>query len=198
MLARLPVEFLGSFPDPLHPLPPPSGPEIALLGRSNVGKSSLLNALLARRVAKVSATPGKTQYLNAFRVGPGYLVDLPGYGWARTSRTERSRFRNLVHAVIAQRPGLAAVVWLLDIRHPPSEDDRAMHELLEESGRPTLVVLTKGDKLTRTERNQAERARAEELGLPREQVLVTSSRTGDGIAELAESIRSVLEMRDAG
>ena len=192
MLARLPVEFLGSFPDPLHPLEP-AGPEIALLGRSNVGKSSLLNALLGRRVAKVSATPGKTQYLNAFRVGPGYLVDLPGYGWSRTSQSERGRFRRLVGEVIAKRRSLAGVIWLLDIRHPPSRDDFAMQELLEESRHPVLVVLTKGDKLTGAGRRKAEQARAAELGVPLEQLLATSSRSGDGIATLAESVQALLE-----
>ncbi|MGH7560448.1 MAG: ribosome biogenesis GTP-binding protein YihA/YsxC, partial [Gemmatimonadales bacterium] len=145
-LARLPVEFVGSFPDPFHPLEP-AGPEILFLGRSNVGKSSLLNALLGRRVARVSATPGKTQYLNAFRAGAGYLVDLPGYGWARASHAERDRLRRLVRDVVTRRPGVSAVVWLLDIRHPPSADDRDMQELLVESGRPALVALTKGDKL---------------------------------------------------
>jgi GTP-binding protein len=192
VLAGLPVEFVGSFPDPHHPLEPP-GPEIAFLGRSNVGKSSLLNALLGRRVARVSSTPGKTQFLNAYRVGTGYFVDLPGYGWARASKTERSRFRRLVHDAIARRTTLTAVVWLLDIRHAPSEEDRAMQELLFGSGKPTLVVLTKGDKLSRTERLRALRSRAEELGVPVDQVLATSSSSGEGIVELAESIQAVLE-----
>ena len=192
MLAGLPVEFVGSFPDPNHSLVPP-GPEIAFLGRSNVGKSSLLNALLCRKVARVSSTPGKTQFLNAYRVGTGYFVDLPGYGWARASKTERSRFRRLVHDAIARRATLTAVVWLLDIRHTPSDEDRAMQELLFGSGKPTLVVLTKGDKLARAERLRAVRARAEELGIPVDQVLATSSSTGEGVGELAGSIQAVLD-----
>ena len=191
MLAGLPVEFVGSFPDPHHTLAPP-GPEIAFLGRSNVGKSSLLNALLGRRVARVSATPGKTQFLNAYRVGAGYFVDLPGYGWARAPKPERARYRRLVHDAIARRGSLSAVVWLLDIRHAPSADDRTMQELLSASGKPALVVLTKGDKLTRSELPRAVRSRAEELGIPPDQVLATSSTTGAGVAELSASIEALL------
>lgn len=157
-----------------------------------MGKSSLLNALLGRRVARVSSTPGKTQHLNAFRVGTGYLVDLPGYGWARTSKAERGRLGRLVRDVIARRPALSAVVWLLDIRHPPSDADHEMQDLLRTTERPTLVVLTKGDKFSRAARAKAVAARAHELGVPIDQLIATSSRSGEGIAELAESIQAVL------
>jgi GTP-binding protein len=143
-------------------------------------------------VARVSSTPGKTQFLNAYRVGPGYFVDLPGYGWARASKGERSRFRRLVHDAIARRASLTAVVWLLDIRHTPSEEDRTMQELLFGSGKPALVVLTKGDKFSRAERLRAVRARAEELGVPADQVLATSSSSGEGITELSASIEALL------
>ena len=144
-------------------------------------------------MARVSSTPGKTQFLNAYRLGRGYFVDLPGYGWARASKTERSRYRRLVHDAVARRASLTAVVWLLDIRHPPSDDDRAMQELLFGSGKPALVVLTKSDKFSRAERLRAVRARAGELGVPADQVLATSSTTGEGVAELAESIQAVLD-----
>ncbi len=143
-------------------------------------------------MARVSATPGKTQHLNAFRVGPGYLIDLPGYGWARASHGERSRFRRLVHDAVARRRALTAVVWLLDIRHTPSADDLTMQELLAGSGAPTLVVLTKGDKFSRAERQRAAASRARELGLPDDQLLATSCRTGEGIPALADSIATVL------
>ena len=155
MIPPLPLEFVGSFPDPLHPLDPPLA-EIALLGRSNVGKSSLLNALADhRKLARVSSTPGKTNLLNVYRMPAGYLLDLPGYGWARASKSDRAAFRKLVDGVVGKRASLRGVVWLLDIRHPPSPDDLDMQSLLAENERATLVVLTKADKLAQGERNRA-------------------------------------------
>ena len=188
VLLNLPVEFVGSFPDPLVPLVPPL-PEVALIGRSNVGKSSLLNALTGRRnLARVSATPGKTTLLNAFRLPTFYLVDLPGYGFARAGKAARAGYRNLVERYLRERPALAGVVWLLDARHDPSADDRAIQELLIESGRPVLVALTKGDKLTRSAQAERTQALAVALGLHEDQVQLTSSTSQLGIAELAESI----------
>ena len=187
-LSHLPVEFVGSFPDPLTALVPPL-PEVALIGRSNVGKSSLLNALTGRRsLARVSGTPGKTTLLNAFRLPGFYLVDLPGYGFARAGKTARAGYRRLVERYLLERPRLVGVVWLLDVRHEPSEDDHAIQELLVRSGRPVLVALTKGDKLTRSAQAQRTRAMAVALGLQEDQVQLTSSTSQLGIAELAESI----------
>lgn len=162
---------------------------MALIGRSNVGKSSLLNALTGRRsLARVSGTPGKTTLLNAFRLPGFYLVDLPGYGFARAGKTARAGYRRLIERYLLERPGLVGVVWLLDVRHEPSEDDRAIQELLVRSGRPVLVALTKGDKLTRSAQAQRTRAMAVALGLQEDQVQLTSSTSRLGIAELAESI----------
>jgi GTP-binding protein len=187
-LTSLPIEFVGSFPDPLVTLSP-ALPEMALIGRSNVGKSSLLNALVGRPgLARVSGTPGKTTLLNAFRLPEFYLVDLPGYGFARAGKAARAGYRRLVDRYLLERPTLAGVVWLLDARHEPSKDDQAMQELLVQSGRPVLVALTKADKLTRSA--QAARARevAVALGLQEDQVQLTSSSSRLGIAELAASI----------
>jgi GTP-binding protein len=184
----LPVEFRGSFPDPLHPLTPPA-PEFALLGRSNVGKSTLLNALVGRpALARVSATPGKTQLVNAFELPGLYLLDLPGYGYARTGQETRRALRALVAAVLEQRTSLEGVIWLLDIRHPPSEDDLAFQELLASSGRNVLAVLTKADKLAPAARARAAKARQQELGLAADQIQVVSSRSGLGIADLGASL----------
>lgn len=187
-LAGVPVTFLGSFPDPLHALTP-AMPEFAFVGRSNVGKSSLLNALLARRnLARVSQTPGKTQLLNIYQLPSIYLIDLPGYGFARASKGERLAYRKLLEKLLRQRTSLTGVVWLLDIRHPPSKDDGEFHQLLIQAGMPVLAVLTKADKLTRSRLGPTVAERALDLGLDTDQVQAVSSETGAGIAELAEAI----------
>ena len=187
-LSDLPIEFVGSFPDPLVRLEPVL-PEVAFIGRSNVGKSSLLNALVDRKgLARVSATPGKTTLLNAFRLPTFYLVDLPGYGFARAGKAARDSYRTLVTRYLRERPALAGVAWLLDARHDPSESDLDMQELLVESGRPVLAVLTKGDKLGRSAQRGQVRAIARALTLPEDQVQLTSSRSGEGIADLGASI----------
>jgi GTP-binding protein len=184
----VPVEFVGSFPDPLVRFDPPL-PEVAFIGRSNVGKSSLLNALVGRPgLARVSGTPGKTTLLNAFRLPDLYLVDLPGYGFARAGKSARAGYRRLLTSYLTQRPALAGVVWLLDVRHHPSKDDREIQDLLVESGRPVLPVLTKADKLTRSAQAVRTRELAAALGLQEDEVQLTSSRSRLGIAELAQSI----------
>jgi GTP-binding protein len=181
------VEFVGSFPDPLVRLEPPL-PEIALIGRSNVGKSSLLNALMGRPLARVSATPGKTTLLNAFRLPAFYIVDLPGYGFARAGKAARAGYRRLVTRYLGERQSLAGVVWLLDVRHDPSKDDLEIQRLLVASGRPVLAALTKGDKLGRAARMARARDLAAALELPEDQVQLTSTKSHEGIAELGQSI----------
>ena len=179
-----------------------------------MGKSSLLNALVGRRIAKTSGTPGKTRALNVFLIDTGsgewgvgpdgakrkvplptphslYFLDLPGYGYARAGKAQRAAFRGLLkHAV--RRDGLRGVVWLLDIRHDPSQDDLAMQDVLIEGETHVLAALTKADKLTSGERRKQEQALRATLGLPEDQVVVTSAKTGAGIAELREAIADLV------
>ena len=192
-LQSQPIEFVGSFPDPQVRVDPPL-PEIAFIGRSNVGKSSLLNALVGRPgLARVSGSPGKTTLLNFYRLPAFYLVDLPGYGFARAGKGARAGYRKLVTGYLRTRLRLAGVVWLLDIRHQPSADDVEMQKLLAESGRPVLAVFTKADKLTRSAQPVRSLELAEALGLQQDQVQLTSSQSKLGIAELATSIAAAAE-----
>ena len=184
----LPIQFVGSFPDAQVSVEPEL-PEIAFIGRSNVGKSSLLNSLVGRPgLARISGSPGKTTLLNFYRLPGLYLVDLPGYGFARASKGARAGYRKLMTEYLRSRASLAGVVWLLDIRHQPSADDLEMQQLLSQSGRPVLAVLTKADKLTRSALPIRARELAEALGLQQDQVEITSSHSNLGIADLATSI----------
>jgi GTP-binding protein len=196
-LHELPVTFVGSFPDPLVRLDPLL-PELAFIGRSNVGKSSLFNALVGKPgLARVSGTPGKTTLLNAFRLPDFYLIDLPGYGFARAGKAARAGYRRLITRYLGERPTLAGVIWLLDVRREPSKDDFEIGDLLIESGRPVLAVLTKSDKLTRTAGAARARELATALGLEQDQVQITSSRSGVGIAELGQSILATSQRADS-
>jgi GTP-binding protein len=192
-LASLPIEFVGSFPDPRVRLDP-ALPEVAFVGRSNVGKSSLLNALVGKKgLARVSGTPGKTTLLNVFRLPTFYLVDLPGYGFARASKSARAGYRQLLEGYLRLRDPLAGVVWLLDIRRELSAEDLEVRDLLASSGRPVLAVLTKIDKLGRVAIRERTAALAGTLDLPDDQLQPTSAVTGEGIADLGDSILAAAE-----
>src|SRR5258705_13552294 len=184
--------YIGSFPRADVLLDPPL-PEVAFVGRSNVGKSTLLNALVGRRIAKTSGTPGKTRALNVFLIDEShYFLDLPGYGYARVGKAQRGAFRGLVKHTL-RRDRLQGVVWLLDIRHPLSAEDQAMQDALaEEEQTRVLAALTKGDKLSSGKRSTRERELRDELGLPEDQVVVTSAKTGEGIADLKEAIAGLI------
>lgn len=157
-----------------------------------MGKSSLLNALVGQRIAKVSATPGKTRAFNVFLIPHSlYFLDLPGYGYARIGKAQRKTFRGLLRHTL-RREALRGVVWLLDIRHPPSAEDRAMQEDLVESEAHVLAALTKADKLTKAQRSAREQELRDDLELPEDQMVVTSAKTGEGIAELKDSIAALV------
>jgi GTP-binding protein len=170
--------------------PPVKLPEVAFAGRSNVGKSSLLNALVRRKaIARVSRTPGRTREINFFEVnGEFILADLPGYGYARVSKAARAAWQPLIEAYLRDTPTLRGLVMLLDVRREPTPDDERMLAFLADRGLPVLVVVTKIDKLTprAAESRVAELSAA--LGLAPEQVVAFSAVTGEGRDELAAAV----------
>jgi GTP-binding protein len=146
-------------------LPPSDLPEITFSGRSNVGKSSLINAIFNRKgLARVSSVPGKTATINFFRVENLRFVDLPGYGYAKVSRSEKSRWSELIGGYFDDDRDLALVMQLVDMRHPPSKDDLTMINYLIESELPFIIILTKADKLS--PRQQKERLEALKQEIP--------------------------------
>jgi len=168
-------------------LPPFSKPEIAFSGRSNVGKSSLINKLLNRRaLARVSSRPGKTITINYFDIdGKVFIVDLPGYGYAKIAKSEKERFGQLSEKYL-QSGRIALLVQLIDFRHPPTKDDLIMLEFLNQSSANYVIALTKADKLKKKEREGNYAAICERL--PGTQIIAFSSETGEGVTELRQVI----------
>lgn len=166
-------------------LPEPNAPEIVFAGRSNVGKSSLINKLTNRRqLARVSGTPGKTATINFYRADGFRLVDLPGYGFAKTGGDERRRYRALLDAYFSAARPRRLTVLLLDIRHAPSADDEEALAFFLSTGEPVAIALTKADKLNKTEYAQQCAAFDEALaGVPHVPVSV---KNGEGIGKLIE------------
>jgi GTP-binding protein len=180
------VEFLVSA-GPTGGMPPEDLPELAFAGRSNVGKSSAINALARRkRLAFVSKTPGRTQTINFFDLGGrGRLVDLPGYGFARVPQAVREEWDRLVGGYLSSRSTLAAVVVLMDARHPFTPHDEHLLQWLRPMGRRLLVLLSKCDKLSRQDRAKALRGARERLARRAldGEVRLFSSLTGEGVEE---------------
>lgn len=170
-------------------------PEYAFIGRSNVGKSSLINALCRHKIAKTSQTPGKTQLINLFRINGGqwYLVDLPGYGYAKTSKVQRAEFSKLITSYILTRKSLTTVFVLVDVRHEPLKSDLEFIAWLGENGIPLAICFTKADKLTRgvLTRNVATYKKVlQEQWEELPPIFVTSSSTGAGTEEILDYIEN--------
>lgn len=173
-------------------LPPPERIEIAFSGRSNVGKSSLINRLFGRKsLARVSATPGKTATINFYELENIHFVDLPGYGYAKVAKTEKERWNDLIGGYLAdERRDIALVFQLVDMRHPPSKDDLQMIEYLVANELPFIVVLTKSDKLNKTERSKRLEALKTELPYYDELTVVPfSALTDEGV----DVLRGIIE-----
>ena len=178
-------------------LPESTKPEIAFVGRSNVGKSSLINAILNRKsLAKVSSTPGKTGTINFFNVDTCNFVDLPGYGYAKVSKKELSRWADLIEGYFNEERNVALAMALVDIRHSPSSQDRLMVSFLQEVGFPYAIVFTKADKLGKQRALRNRRAIADELKVPASTpILLTSSLKGTEIYQLRKVIADHVEKR---
>ncbi|NQX60907.1 ribosome biogenesis GTP-binding protein YihA/YsxC [Paenibacillus qinlingensis] len=180
------AEFIISAVGPSQ-YPEDALPEIALAGRSNVGKSSLINCLISRKnLARTSSQPGKTQTLNYYKINQDlYFVDLPGYGYAKVSKTKREQWGKFIESYLLNREPLRLVMQLVDLRHPPSKDDQAMYEWLRHMDVPVLVVATKADKIPKSRWPKHLKIVRETLGMDKGvQPLMFSSELGLGKDEL--------------
>lgn len=171
-------------------------PEIALAGRSNVGKSSVINGLLNRKnFARTSSTPGKTRTINFYLINNEfYFVDLPGYGYARVSKTEKEKWGSIMERYLEDREELCAILLLVDVRHEPTADDKMMYDWIKYFGYNCVVVATKADKISRGQYQKHISAIRKKLEMPKEEkVIVTSSSKKIGIDELWDEIVSQYE-----
>lgn len=171
-------------------LKPSIRPEVSFVGRSNVGKSSLLNKFFNRKaLAKVSSKPGKTSTINFFQCEDVDFVDLPGYGYAQVSKSEKGRWAEMIEGYFNQDRAFALVVSLIDIRHPASALDEQMIEFLVACELPFVIALTKADKLSKAQQNRQIAAIRKQFGFgPEVEMIVTSSESGQGMSELKSAI----------
>jgi len=188
------ANFITSAPA-LASCPESEWPEIAFAGRSNVGKSSLVNCLLNRKgLVRTSSTPGRTQLLNYFAINEAlHFVDLPGYGFARAPRSVREKWQPMVHGYLQGRESLRAVIWLLDVRRDPSPEDLEFLDWLEESEIPTIPVVTKVDKVSKNELGRSLAKISSATGLPKELLTPFSVQTRQGHSEVWELISMALD-----
>ncbi|MGN0527116.1 MAG: ribosome biogenesis GTP-binding protein YihA/YsxC [Acutalibacteraceae bacterium] len=186
------VKFEAAF-GTLKQIPESDLPEIVFAGRSNVGKSSMLNRLFNRKnLARVSSMPGKTITINFFRVDDVRIVDLPGYGYAKVAKGEKRRWAEMMEGYFADERNIKLVVQLVDMRHKPSEDDYIMMRFLRDTGLPFVVAATKSDKLNKTQYNQRKAALKEELAEFGDNLIIIpfSSEKGEGTEELKAVIEN--------
>ncbi len=174
-------------------------PEIAFSGRSNVGKSSLINKIMNRKqLARVSAVPGKTVTINFFELENIYIVDLPGYGYAKVAKTEKARWAELIEGYLADDRQLELVFQLVDFRHKPTADDIMMINFLIDSEIPFVIVLTKADKLSKRERAERRQALMNEIPCADQITMIeASAETGEGMEEIRGIITDIAESFDA-
>lgn len=193
MSSRYTTQFLLSAVDAAH-FPAPAVPEIAFLGRSNVGKSSLLNALVGEKAAKVSSTPGRTRAINFFLLSDESqrpklaFADLPGYGYAKISKSISAEWPKFIEPYLADRETLQLCVCLVDSNIPPQRSDEMLVDWLRHAGRNFIVVATKADRLSGNARTRNLAALRKSLGL--DEVLAVSAKTGAGIKELWNRIEA--------
>jgi GTP-binding protein len=174
-------------------------PEIAFAGRSNVGKSSLLNSILRRRsFARVSKTPGRTREINFFKVNDAFLLaDLPGYGYAKVSKDRSAEWGPLIESYLRGTPALRGVVQLLDVRHDPTDDDRQMLDFLADVGVPVMFVATKTDKISKLAVDKRVGELAIILQVDEDHIIPFSARTNTGRDELSSAMASLLSTEPA-
>ncbi len=176
-------------------LPESDLPEIAFAGRSNVGKSSLLNKLFGRKnLARVSSVPGKTITINFYQVDEYNFVDLPGYGYAKVAKTEKDRWAEMMEGYFNSDRNIKLVVQLVDMRHPPTKDDIMMMEFLQSTGYEFIVVMTKADKLKKKKdyNERIEKSKQEMSFVPEERIIPFSSETGAGLDIVKKYIEEYL------
>ncbi|MDY2778005.1 MAG: ribosome biogenesis GTP-binding protein YihA/YsxC [Collinsella sp.] len=182
------ASFVASY-GAINQIPESTCPEVSFVGRSNVGKSSIMNKLFGRKgLVKVSSTPGKTANINFFEADGVHFVDLPGYGFAQRSKSERGRWARLIGDFLNSERSFNLVVSLVDIRHDPSKLDLEMIEFLREGGFNFVVCLTKADKISKGQQGRQLASIRKQLGVPAEDIIVTSSQTGIGIDLLKQRI----------
>ena len=188
------VQFEAAF-GTLKQIPQSDLPEIVFAGRSNVGKSSMLNKIFNRKnLARVSSMPGKTITINFFKVEDVRIVDLPGYGYAKVAKGEKRRWAEMMEGYFQQERNIKLVVQLVDMRHKPSEDDYIMMRFLQDAGLPFIVAATKSDKLNKTQYKERSEALREELAEFGEDLVIIpfSSEKGDDVDALKQQIEAVL------
>ena len=169
-------------------------PQFAFVGKSNVGKSSLINALCNRKyLAKVSSTPGRTKLINVFKINRQFfLIDLPGYGFAQTAKSEQNKWQDLIGAYLLNSEGLRRVFVLIDARREIDDKDRLMFDFLYSSNIPFNIVVTKCDKLSRSSLNMQIIKIANDIGVGTKDIIVSSSKDKKGIAQILEIIENLI------